>query len=648
MISFFRRALSSWIVLGFLGLIMIAFIVTGIGTPTGLGDMGGGGGGETVATVGRERLGLNETTQRAQIAVQNLQQQQPEITMAAFVKEGGVDSLLQQLTETKALEQWAAKQGIIASKRLVDGEIASIPAFHGLTGKFDEGTYRNALAQQRITEAQFRRDLSADVLRRQILVPVSGSARAPESLVTPYASLMLESRRGLIGIVPTELMPPGRPPTDADINGWYQRNLARYTIAERRVVRYALIAKEQLKAQPQVTDAEITAFYNANAAEYGAKQIRSFSQVILPDEAAAKALAAKVNGGKSFSDAAKEAGFSPADTALGERTQAALAELSSADVAKAAFAVPQNGTTAPIKSELGWHVLHVDSIKTTAARPLTAEREGIAASLAKQKSDEAIASLIADIEDQVADGSTFDDIVKARGLTVVTTPPLLPNGAAPEDAQWQTPPELQVLLKPAFSGSTDDDPTVETIGNGQLHALLKIDRIVPSAPIPLAKIKDQVVNDLMVDRTSARAKAVANAIIAKAKGGVPLPRAIAESDVKLPPPQQAGGRQIDMMQSGQQVPPPLALMFSMKAGETKLLEAPEKKGWFIVHLESIAKGDAASMPGLVQSTQSEFSRMMAEELQLQFSASIAKAVGVSRNAAGIAKLKRELGGAGSQ
>ena len=646
MISFFRRALSSWLILGLLGLVMIAFIVTGLGSPNSFG--GGTSTGDTIATVGKLRIGSAEATQRAQNAVQGLQQQQPEITMATFVSQGGVESLVRQMIEGRAIEQWAGKQGIVASKRLVDGEIASIPAFHGLTGKFDETTYRNALAQQRISEAQFRSDMTGDTIRRQVLVPVAGSTRAPQSLVLPYASLMLESRKGLIGIVPTELMPPGTAPSDADLNGWYQKNVARYTIPERRVVRYALISKDQLKTPPQVSEQEIAAFYKSNSAEYGAKETRSFSQVVLPDHAAAQAFAAKLKSGTSFADAAKAAGFTPADTALGERTQPALAELSSPDVAKAAFAVPDGGTTAPAKSALGWHILHVDGVKTVAARPLATERDAITASLLKQKADEAIATLITEVEDQVADGSTFDDVVKARGLTVISTPPILPNGGAPEDPQWKAPPEFAVLLKAAFAASTDDDPTVETIGNGQLHALLKVDRIVPSAPVPLARIKDRVTNDLMVDRASTRAQAVAKSIIAKVDGGIPLAKAMADAGVALPPPQAVGGRQIDLLQSGQQVPPPVALLFSLKAGQTKLLEAPEKKGWFVVRLDNIEKGDAATMPGLVQSTQAEFSRMMAEELQQQFSASLVNAVGVSRNEGAIAKVKRELSGAGNQ
>ena len=648
MISFFRRALSSWIVLGLFALIMIAFIVTGIGTPGGLGNLAGGASGDTITKVGRQSLAAPEVEQRARIALQGIQQQQPEVTMPVFMAQGGLDSLVQQLTEGMAIAQWAERHDIVASKRLVDGEIASISAFHGLNGKFDETAFRQFLQDRHISERQLRDDITSTILRRQILMPASGGIQAPRSLVLPYASLMLETRKGAIGIVPTAAMPAGTPPTDAELSAWYNRNLARYTVPERRVLRYALISKDQLKQLPEVSEAEISKFYNANAAEYAPSQMRTLSQVVLPDEAAAKALAAKVKSGTSFADAAKNAGFSPTDTALGDRTQAALADLASPEVAKAAFAAPQGGITEPVKSPLGWHIVHVDAIKNAAGKPLAAVHDSIADSLRKQKVDEAIANLTGDIEDQIGEGATFDDVVKARGLQVVTTPPLLPNGTAPENPDWKAAPELQVLLKPAFEASPDDDPTVENIGNGELHALLKVDRIAPAAPTPLSKIRDRVMADLLANRASTRAQAVAKSIAAKVDGGVPFGQAIAQAGLNLPPPQPAGGRQLDLIQGGQKVPPPLALMFAMKSGQTKLLEAPDGKGWFLVHLDSITKGDASTVPGLVDSTQGEFTRMMADELQQQLSAAIAREVGVSRNPAALAQVKRDLTGAGGQ
>lgn len=644
MISFFRRALSSWIVLGLLGLIMIAFIVTGVGTPGGLEQLGGGPSGDTIAKVGGTRLSTVEVTQRAQLAQQNAAQENPGLDMPTFVRQGAFDALVEQLIGGAALETWAREQGLSASKRLIDGEIASIPAFHGPTGQFEETAYRNALAQRRMSEAQLRRDIAGDLIRRQLLVPIGGGSRAPTGIATPYAELMLEARKGEVGIVPTALIPVGAAPTEAEISGWYSRNAARYTMPERRVIRFALIGKDQLGEKGKVTDAEIAAFYKANAATYGATETRSFSQVILPDEAAAKALSASIKGGATFAAAAQKAGFSPTDTALGAKTRAELVELSSAAVADAAFAAPQGGTTSPIKTALGWHVLHIDSIQTKAARPLEAVRGEIAASLEKQKVDEAIADLISAIEDEIADGASFDDVVRNRKLTPVSTPPVLANGQAPETPTWKAPPELGVLLKTAFEVSSDEDPTVETIGNGQLHALLKVAQVIPAAPVPLARIRDKVIADLTVDRAARRAQDVAKAIKAKVDAGTPLAKAIADANLNLPAPKPAGGRQIDIARSGQQVPPPVALMFGMKQGTTRILEVPGKGGWFIVHLDSIEKGDIATAPGLVDATRAEFNGVMAQEYIASFVKAIETAVKVTRNDAAIAKLRRDLSG----
>ena len=648
MIGFFRRALSSWIVLGLFALIMIAFIVTGVGTPSSLGNLAGASN-DMAAKVGGDKITITEVGQRSQLAVEGARQRQPGLTMASFAQQGGVDEVVKELIAARAMEIWARDHGVGASRRLVDGEIASISAFQGPTGQFDEQVFRSMLAQRRITEAQLRRDLKSDLIRNQLLVPVSGGTRAPSSLVSPYAALMLEKRQGFVGIVPIEAMLPQAKPTDADLNAWYSGHLALYTQPERRIIRYALISKDQLKTLPQPTEAEIKAFYDANSATYGGTEKRSFSQVILPDEKAAQAFAASVKSGTSFADAARKAGFAPSDTAIGEQTETQLAGIANATVAKAAFAAAQGATTAPIKSALGWHILHVDSVKAANGKSLAAVHGEIATSLAKQKIDEAIADLIDKIEEEISDGANFDEVVRGHGLTVVTTPPVDNRGQ--EQGKPANPlkdPYLQVLLKTAFEASTDDDPTVETIGNGQYHALLKVGEILPAAPIPLANVRDRVTVDFMRDRAFRTARKVADGIAAKAGSGVPLAKAIADAGMPLPPPQAAGARQIDIAQSGRPAPPPLALMFSMKAGTARVLEAPNKAGWFVVQLNSVEKGDITKAPGLIEATRGEFNGMFAQELAEQFANAIQGEVGVTRNEQAIHALKAQLRGSEGQ
>jgi peptidyl-prolyl cis-trans isomerase D len=639
MISFFRRALSSWLVLGLLGLILVAFVVTGISTPGALS--GGAPTGEEIAKVGRETVHSAEVSQRLQLELQQARAKQPELDMARLVATGAYDQIVNQLVTGRAVEAWARKQGLVATDRMIDGDIASIPAFSGPTGSFDPGTMRALLSQQRTTEAQLRKDVASDIVRRQVLVPVAAAAYAPAGLVTPYASLLLETRSGMIGVVPARAMAGGPAPSEAEIANWYSRNVARYTLPERRVLRYAVFGRDQVAANAKPSDVEIAAAYKQDAALYAASETRTLSQLILPSEAAARAIAAKVKGGVPFATAATQAGFAVGDIALGSLTRREFARTASPAIAAAAYAMPTGGTTDSIKSELGWHIVHVDAVKATPARSLDAVRAEIADRLEKKKIDDALTTLVTRIEDGIADGATFDEVVAQQRLSAITTPALLPNGLAPDQPTWRPAPELAPLLKTAFEASPDDDPTVETVGADQRYALIHVAQVTPSAPVPLAKARAAVIADLLTRRALDRARAVASAIVAKANAGTPLAAAIAQAGVPLPAPQPASARQIDIARSGQPAPPPLARLFSMIAGKTELLPVADDQGFFVVQLNGIVRGDATTLPALVDATRREFANSLAEEYVSQFANAAQKAVGVRRNDAAIARLRTQ-------
>ena len=645
MIQFFRRALSSWLVLGLLALVLVAFIITGVSGPPGGGTATGGGG--TVATVGGRALGANELEQRARRQLQAAQQQNASLDLAGFVAGGGYDQALEQMIASTAIELFGARAGIATSKRLIDGEIASIPAFNGPDGKFNRAAFDAALQQQRLSETQLREEIASDSIKRQLLLPIASGARVPAGLVTPYASLLLESREGMIGVVPTELMGGGTPPSEAEIAAFYRRNIAAYTVPERRVLRYAVFDRATVGAKTVPSEAEIAAAYRADAATYAARETRELSQVVLNSEEKARAFAAKLADGTPFAKAAAEAGFAPADTRIGRKTRQEFAALASPAVAAAAFAAAQGAATAPAKSDFGWHVVRVEAIETAPARPFAAVHDEIAAALAKRRTDDALSDMVAAIEDAIGNGASFADVVKSKGLAAVVTPPLLAGGAAPGVADWRAPPEVAALLKPAFETSPDEDPTVETIVPAERFAVLGVTQILPAAPIPLAQVRARLLADLGVERAQQRAKAVASALVAKASAGVPLPAAFAGAGLRLPPPQQAGGKRIDLARAGERVPPPLALLFSMTPGSVKLLEAPARRGWFVVKLDRVIPGDAATTPGLIDATRSQLGGVVGEEYVEQFAKAAQAEVGVKRNASAIASLKARLaGGAG--
>lgn len=638
MLAFFRRVLSSWVAVALLGLIMIAFIVTGVGTPGG-GTIGGMRE-DAVATIDGNPVTISDITTRAQGALNTARQQQPTLTMPAFIAAiGGVAPFVEQYVGTRVLSAWAERHGIVASERLIGAEIAAIPAFQGPTGQFDQTRMNAVLAQQRMNYAALHAGLSEDIVRRLLLTPLSAGATAPAGLVQPYAALLLARREGMVGMIPAKI--DGLPqPTDAEIAAWYKTNAARYTLPERRVVRYAAIGPETVQPAPP-TEAEIAAAYKADAAKYAASETRTVSQVVLPNEAAAKGFAAKVAAGTAFAKAAADAGFAPADISLGSLTKPALATAASPAVADAAFALAAGGTATPIKTGLGWSIVHVDDVKTNPGRSLAQVGPEIAAALVKKKRDEATANLIQGAEDALTGGSSFDDVVKKYKLMVVTTPPVTAAGIAPTNPDFKPDATLTALMKVAMDMAPDDEPTVETVGPDQHAAIVSVANILPPAPLPLAQVRSQIIAQMMGQRAADRARATAQAVLAKVNAGQTLAASLAAAG--LPAPQSVGATQVDLARLGQNIPPVLQALFRLQPNKSALAPGPNG-AWFVAHLDRIAPGDPKAIPAIAAATRSELSQGLGEEYARQFSNAARAEVKIKRNQAAQIKLDQQLRG----
>ena len=647
MISFFRRLFNSKIGLAFtfafIGLVAFAFAAGDISNTGGLGSFTGNGG--TVAKVGDGTITAADLQSRTQMVFDRNREQRPELEMTEFVAAGGLDNVLDQLIQGLALTEYADEVGMHASKRLIDGEIASIPAFKDASGNFSEQLYRDMLRRQGITDAALRQDIARDLYSRQILAPVARGSQISSDMTKPYASLLLEAREGRIAVIPAELFLNNDQPDPKELADFYRRNADRFTVPEQRQMRYVLIDKARFEKAAAPGDAEIARYYEENKANYAAREERTLAQLIVPTQAAADVIAAKVKGGASLTEAAKSAGLAVAT--LISLSQQQYAEKSSPAVAKGVFATAK-GALAPVaKSPLGWHVVQVTEVTTTPARSLAAVRGEITAALQEQKAAEAMANFLATAEDQIAEGTTFEEFAKDASLPIKATPPVLRNGTTVEQADYKAPPELRPLLDPAFGMELDDEPQMVTVSPDQLYALIDVTEIKAAAPPPLDKVRDVITQQFQMDRASARAKTAADQVVAKMAKGVDFAKALAETGLKLPPLQPIGGKRADIARGGQQVPPPLVLLFSMVEGSTKRLEAGNDQGWFVVKLDKIQRGDAGDQPDLVKAVRQEMSRVAGNEYAEQFARAVQSHVGVKRNEAAISEVKRQLRGATS-
>ena len=640
MLTFFRSIFKTKIglafVLGFLLLIGFAFASMDVSST---GAFGGVAGGNRVAVVGDEKIGTADLSQAATDELEAERQQNPTATMQTFIAQGGLERALSGLINRSALVEWAREHGLRAGDNLVNSEIRKIPAAAGPSGAFDEQSYRAFLSRQQLTDARLRDLLGASLIAQQAIVPAGFGATIPQSIARTYARSFKERRSGEIATIPATAFAPTGDPSATQLQTFYDQNRARFVRPERRVIQYAQFDAATLGDAVNPTDSEIAAYYRQNAAQYAASEQRSFTQLIVPTEAAARSIAERVRGGASLAAAAQGGGLRTTD--LDGTTKAAVRTQASAAVADAYFAAGQGSVTAPARSSLGWHVAEVRSVQRIAARSLAEARGEIADTLREQKRTRLLSDLAIEIEDQIGNGANLAEIARDRQLQVQTTPPLLATGQIYE--QSATAPEILAPIVPVAFQMEEDEPEIGALPGGSTYLVYQVSEITPSATAPLAQIRDRAIAEWRSTTGSNGARAAADRIIARVAKGATLRAAMAAEKVTLPQPEQVAVSREELARlGGQRVPPPIALMFSMAQGSVKKLEGPQNAGWFVVDLEKVTLDTLADNDPLIAQATTQLSQAYGNEYGEQLGMAMKQEVGVERNADGIQAVRRQL------
>lgn len=639
MLTFFRNFFKSKygvaFTLVFIGIIGIAFAVADVSTT---GSLGGLTGGEQVAVVGDEKISGTELSEAASNAIDQLRQNNPTVSMAAFVEQGGLTQVLDQLLDRRAISEWANDHGFRAGDNLVNSEIRRIPAFAGADGKFSEAAYRQTLAARRLTDAAVRRDLADGLLAQQVLVPGSFGAKMPNKIALRYAALTKERRQGSIAIVPSSAFAPKGDPTAAQLTGYYNSHKANFIRPERRVLRYAVFDDKSL-GSVEPSDAEVAARYAREKAKYAAKEQRSLTQLIVPTRQAALSIAQR--GAGSLEAAAREAGLETSKVAAVDKQ--AYAGQSSQAVAQAVFGTSRGAVAPPARGGLGWYVVRVDGVTEIPARSIDQVRGEIVAALRTEKRNQALSELAADVEQRIDEGNALIDIAKSLKVDLLATKPVVADGRVYGSDSERVPEVLQPALSSAFE-MEEGNPQIAALPGGQSFLIYETSRITPSAAAPLAEIRGDVVSEWRRSVGSAAAKAAADRIIGRIAKGQTLSQALAAESVALPAPDSLNLTREELAAQGQKVPPPLALMFSMAKNSVKKLEAPNSTGWFVVSLNTIEPGKVAPNDPIVAQASTSLGQLMGREYGDALRAAIRKEIGVERNATAIAAVRKRLVG----
>ena len=444
-----------------------------------------------------------------------------------------------------------------------------------------------------------------------------------------YAGVITERRTGQIALLPSAAFAPKAVPTDAELAKWYAANQKDYVRPESRVLRYAVFDDSALKTVPAPTEAEIAARYNANKAQYAASESRRIVQLVLPTDGAAKAVMAEIGGGKSLEAAASSKGLSVANLGLLSREK--LSGQTNATVADAAFAAAKGKVIGPLKTPLGFALLRVDAIDGKLARTLDQVRGELVTLIAAEKRRAAVTDFSAGIEEEFDNGGSLADVAKELGLTLTATAPLTADGNVLGKPGETAPPVLARVVQAAFAMESEGQPQLAEVEAGKTFVIYDVGQINASSAPPLAEVKTQVIAEYQLAKGAVAARDAAKKLEAVAKKGGDLSAAVAQLGLPLPPVEKVDMEREKLQAMGQQVPPPLALLFAAAKGKVGLLAAPRNRGWYVVKVTDVIPGKVNPADPRLPEFRQTFQQITGQEYADQLVAAMRKEVGVKRN-----------------
>ncbi|MCR4379171.1 MAG: SurA N-terminal domain-containing protein [Rhodospirillales bacterium] len=513
MLDFLRRSSSSIVVKLLFGLLIASFAVWGIGDVFRAGS-----GSAALVTVGNADITVPQF--RAEMAreldrvSQALGQQVSREQAVAM----GVDQmLLQRMINSQVLLEGAKDLGLMASDAVVLSEIKKNEEFFNEAGQFDRRVYTEVLSRAGMNEDMYVARVRDSIVRMQYLSPISTGVAAPKVLVNTLYKRFAEKR--VLDVVRiTHAKINGVPaPTTEQLTQYHTDNAERFMAPQYRALTALVLSADALGKGVEITDAELATAYDERAAEFTTPEVRSLSQVLVKDEAAAARAAELLAAGKTITETANEVGANASMIKLGDFTRDEAAALS-VEIADAAFNTPQGGHSAPIKSPLGWHVLVVDAITPGAVRTLDEVKDELTQLIRNERTLNVLFETSNQLEDQLGGGQTLEEAATGLGLNLVKIAAVDANGFTPDGAPVDTP-YVGAILPAAFDLSEGADSAMIETEDNKAFFVVRADAITPSALRPLDTVRQQVTAAWMQEQRAAQAETVAASVKARLQAG---------------------------------------------------------------------------------------------------------------------------------
>ena len=618
-----RTTARNPVAIAMMGLLILVFLILGVGGGGHMSDILGGTHGDAVVAAGAHSMSARDFQKVFDQNRQRFEEQsKQQVSVELLVKNGADQQLLNEIADDEAETEMLNRAGVNPDPSLVDNEIKKLPfAFDKVTGQFSEQQFIQFLANQGLTPRQAEAELNDQLTQRHFMVAAENGFRIPYAFAALNAVTGLQNRDVSYFTLAATTVPPPPTPTDAQLTAFMHEHAQQLMRPEMRIITVALFSAKALAPAVTVDPAEVQKEFNFKKDTLSTPERRTVIEIPVKSAAQASEASARLSKGETPEAIAKSFGTEP--VSYPDVPQSAIPDRK---VAAAAFALPAGQVSGPVQGDLGMAVLKVVQVTPATVANFDAARPAIEADLRTRAAQNQAYELSQKFDDARQGGASVADAARKAGVAVLTIGPVTSQGMD-SDGKPNTTLTPQIL-KSAFAHAQGEDGDLEDAGAGEYFAV-HVDRVLaPSLP-PLDEKRALLTQAYMREQIVKALKAHADALIAQIHKGATMDQAAAQAGAHVT--RQADMQRIQAQQYKALGNEFLQGVFTGKAGDVFMAGAAN--GISIVRLDAIRPGDPTATARAMQTIAPKLSQDYFQDIMTSLKAGARRQVKVSINVA---------------
>lgn len=513
MFQTFRNQKRIWALLAMI-LVIPAFVFIGINGYSRLNPDA-----NAIAKVDGKGIQPEEFDQTKREYIENMRRQQQGgvIDTSIFDTPEANAAILQTIATKRALQAQLNHNFMNIGEADAIGYIKAAQIFQK-DGKFSPELYENYLAARGKSDQQFVFELRADLAREMLVNSVSHTVMMPKKTLELLNNILREEREvRTISFDPASYMKDVKV-SEESMKKYYEENKNQFQAPETIDIEYVVMSPKTMKVTAQPSEDELKQFYEQNKSKYAEAEMRRASHILIIPKADAEDKAkadeeAKAKAQKLFEEVkANPEKFAELAKANSEDSGSAayggdLDFFSRGQMVepfdKAVFEGKKGDIVGPVKSEFGYHVIHITDVHDARTKSYEEVRPEILALWQNQQRQGLFAENADNFTNMVYEQSdSLAPVVEKFGLELHKLDGVTANGLPPdsEAAEFINKRVIEELFAPDSLQDKRNTQATEVAINTLVSA--RVTKHIPAHLRTFEEVQSQIKDFLELKQAS--------------------------------------------------------------------------------------------------------------------------------------------------